>query len=93
MINDIEKGIIREGSRENFLDSSYNWIQENPQARRFRAVTFLVDAFGKVTNPFTTGLVSREPTVSEAQTNWKIGDNATWVKEHILLTVQDHLEK
>ena len=29
LINDIEKGIIREGSRENFLDLSYT-DQENP---------------------------------------------------------------
>jgi len=75
LINDIEKGIIREGLRKNFLDLSYT-DQENPYKHEGFSSYVPVDAFGKVTNPFTIGLVSREPTVSEAQTNWKIGDNA-----------------
>lgn len=75
LIDDIEKGIIREGSRANLLDLSYT-DQENIYRHEGFSSYVPVDTTGKVINPFTLGLVDRNPTVSEAKKNWKIGDNA-----------------
>ena len=75
LINDIEKGIIREGSRANFIDLSYT-NQENIYRHENFSSYVPVDTSGNVINPKTIGLVDREPTVEEAKKNWKIGDLA-----------------
>ena len=78
MINDIEKGIIREGERANFANSAY--ADRNNFYRHEDFSDYVpVDTNGNIINPSLIGptgskLVVKEPNSVQRQKPWKIGD-------------------
>ena len=74
LINDIEKGIIREGDRANLLNLKYTG-KNNYRHNNFSSYV-PVDASGNLIDPFTIGLTILQPDSVQAQKPWKAGDLA-----------------
>ena len=75
LINDIEKGIIRSGSRANFNDKSYT--DKNNIYRHDGFSNYVpVDSNELLRSPKDIGLVTQDPLPAEAKKSWKIGDIA-----------------
>jgi hypothetical protein len=75
LINDIEKGIIRSGSRANFNNKSYT--DKNNTYRHDGFSNYVpVDNNELLRSPKDIGLVTQDPLPAEANKSWKIGDIA-----------------
>lgn len=69
---DLEEGIIRGGSRENFSDRSYMGY-DNPYRREGLSAIIPVDSDGNLLNPIEIGLVGVPDTLS-VKSKWSLGD-------------------
>ena len=75
LINDVEKGIIRDGDRQNSLKSK--WAEFGNVYRRDGFSGHVpVDSNGRVIDPVTIGICPSNPGSTEAQKEWKISDLA-----------------
>ena len=75
LIADIEKGIIRDGDRQNSLKSK--WAEFGNVYRRDGFSSYVpVDTNGRIIDPVTIGICPANPGSREAQKPWKISDNA-----------------
>lgn len=73
LINDIEKGIIRDGDRENLSDLSYT-DKNNPYRHEDFADYVPVSSSGEILNPWVIGLCSKLPVDNSVELSWRIGD-------------------
>ena len=75
LIADVEKGIIRDGDRQNSLKSK--WAEFGNVYRRDGFSSYVpVDTNGRIIDPVTIGICPSNPDSREAQKSWKISDNA-----------------
>ena len=74
LINDIEKGIIRDGNRANLLNLKYTG-KNNYRHNDFSNYV-PVDTSGNIVDPYTIGLTLLQPDSVQAQKPWKVGDLA-----------------
>ena len=75
LISDIEQGIIRSGSRANYLDKSY-LNTDNVYKKPGFSSYVPVDTSGKLISPKDAGIIAKNPTELNAQSEWKFGDGA-----------------
>ena len=73
LLNDIEKGIIRYGSRANFVNNKYT-DKTNPYRHDNFSNYVPVDLQGNIKSPKDIGLITVDPTTIEAKKDWKLGD-------------------
>ena len=75
LINDIEQGIIRKGTRENYSNNSY--LNSNNVYRKPGFSSYVpVDNSGKLLSPLNAGIISEMPNEVNSQLEWKFGDGA-----------------
>lgn len=87
LISDVEQGIIRAGTRENYSDRSYlnsNNVYKKPGFSSYVPV----DTNGKLLSPLQIGIISSNPTTFNSQQNWQFGDGAP--VEHAFMTSLDY---
>ena len=75
LINDIEQGIIRDGSRNNYTDNSY-LNADNVYKKPGFASYVPVSTTGNLLSPLQAGIISSNPTEYESQLDWEFGDGA-----------------
>jgi len=83
LISDIEQGIIRGGTRENYTNRSY-LNADNVYKKPGFSSYVPVDTNGKLLSPLDAGIISSNPSEVDAQKNWKFGDGAP--VEHAFVT-------
>lgn len=83
LISDIEQGIIRAGSKENYTDRSY-LSSDNVYKKPGFSSYVPVNNSGQLLSPLEIGIISSNPTEYNAQQDWKFGDGAP--VEHAYLT-------
>ena len=75
LISDIEQGIIREGDRENYSDTSYLNVDNVYKKPNFSSFV-PVNNTGKLISPKEIGIISANPSEVNAQREWSYGDGA-----------------
>ena len=83
LISDVEQGIIRGGTRENYSNRTY-LNPDNPYKKPGFSLYVPVDTQGKLLSPLEIGIISSNPTEFNAQQDWQFGDGAP--VEHAFVT-------
>ena len=75
LINDIEQGIIRDGSRQNYANNTY-LNADNVYKKPGFSSYVPVSSTGNLLSPLQAGIITSNPTEVNSQIDWEFGDGA-----------------